>query len=69
MIQIPKIRQFNQATTIEDILCLATLIAVGRLPEDSEVADAIGYYDSLPVEDGCEACPFHLKCLAYIIGE
>lgn len=59
--------QIEDAKAIEDVLCLATLIAVMRLPHGSTVKDALNFYENA-VNCDCEDCPFGKLCLACAIN-
>lgn len=65
---IEQTRSFDSVRQIEEILCLATLIATGILPHDANWGDAKGYNYNLPDGD-CGNCPCFDKCLACIINE
>ena len=54
--------------TIEEILCLSTLIALGVLDKNSKLTDAKRYYENTINED-CGACCYIDSCLACIINE
>jgi hypothetical protein len=55
------------AEFIEDVLCLATLIASGTLPPDSDITDVEKYFNK--VHQDCGNCPLNKKCLAFIINK
>lgn len=61
----PKI---ENAESIEDILCLATLIANGELLPNATLDQSQEFYVKETGED-CSICPFNLTCLACIINE
>ena len=61
----PKI---ENAESIEDVLCLATLIANGELPPNASIKDSKDFFTNETKED-CDNCPFKLTCLACIINE
>lgn len=61
----PKI---EPAESIEDILCLSTLIASGELPPNAELNDSRNFFVN-EVKEDCDNCPFNLTCLACIINE
>ena len=64
MIAIPQ--YVAPAKTIEDILCLATLIASGHASPSATVQDSVEHYERL--EDDCLSCPVSNVCLALIIN-
>ena len=51
---------------IEEVLCLATLIAAGNLPPTATLEHATEFYQNA---SWCDWCPNHKKCLACIINE
>ena len=59
--------QLMRAANIEEIICLAVLIASGKLPVDSTVYDSNIYYEK--IDKDCGSCQFEKKCLACIINE
>ena len=61
----PKI---EKAESIEDILCLSTLIANGELSAKSTLEDSAEFYKN-EVGSYCGNCPFNSTCLACIINE
>jgi hypothetical protein len=61
----PKI---EKAESIEDILCLATLIANGELPPVAGIHESRKFFVE-EVKEDCGNCPFMLTCLACIINE
>ena len=57
---------FLHATTLEDVLCLSTIIANKNTLQVENVDDAREEY--LRTFDGdCEKCPYHENCLCGII--
>jgi hypothetical protein len=54
------------AKNIEDVLCLATLIAKEVLRPDATLEHAIKFYNGF--QNGCNDCPFMETCLACIIN-
>jgi len=68
--EIKKVRidfsQLKQADSIEEILCLATLIATKEFNDRCNVQDAKMFYKIL---EGCENCKHNKLCLACIINE
>jgi hypothetical protein len=59
---------FLHATTLEDVLCLATIIANKNTLQVENVDDAREEY--LRTFDGdCVKCPYHEDCLACFINE
>lgn len=69
-IEIETTGRLAEEKTIEEILCLSTLIVGGILPVDSSVKDSQDYFDLLPLPGGdCSACPLNQKCLACLINE
>ena len=62
--------RLSEAKSIEEILCLSTLITGGILPVDSSIKDSKDYFDLLPLPGGdCSACSLNQKCLACLINE
>lgn len=61
----PKI---EKGESIEDIFCLATLIASGELPPSATLDQSKDFYVNETGEN-CNKCPFKLTCLACIINE
>lgn len=61
-INYPRIKE---AGSIEDILCLATLIAKKELSSDSLIYDSERYHERIL---GCENCNHSDTCLACIIN-
>jgi len=59
--------QLEKAQNIEEVLCLATLIAIKELDAKSNTDDAKIYWDNL--DTGCSDCAFQYICLACIINE
>lgn len=66
-IEIEASGYLSGARTIEDILCLATLVANKAIPAGANVFDAQSHYDS--IDESCENCQYHKSCLACIINE
>ncbi len=60
--------RLTEANTIEDVLCLATLIASGELHPNATIEDSTAFYEK-EVNQDCSICPFKLVCLACIINE
>jgi hypothetical protein len=56
------------AREIEDILCLATLIAKETLPYNAKVENSKEYYE-MDMHGDCGICPHVNICLASIINE
>ena len=56
------------AETIEDILCLATLIGSAELAPNSTLEDAKKFYEEIAGGD-CGKCLLKSVCLACIINE
>ena len=61
----PKI---EKAESIEDVLCLSTLIANGELPPNGTLSESRHYFKT-EVKEDCGNCPYMLTCLACIINE
>lgn len=61
---------FESASGIEDIFCLATLVAVGELGSRAALSESQAYWKRLD-EAGkdCGDCPHCERCLAYILNE
>lgn len=57
--------KFEKVSYIEEILCLATLIANGELPPNASIEDSRDFFANETKED-CDNCPFKLTCLAII---
>lgn len=56
--------------TIEDILCYATLVAVGEVKSPTvNLGFADGWYEVIVGTGGCNACQYRERCLACIINE
>ena len=72
LVNVGSYPMINNAQDIEDILCLATLIAVGEFPMKGSwnwsLEDARQFRDKLD-PNGCIDCPFCQKCLGSIINE
>jgi hypothetical protein len=63
-----KSHMFDHATSLEDILCLAVLIANDNYFEVYTVDEARAkYLESFHGE--CLECPYHEKCVACFINE
>lgn len=61
--------RFDSAAGIEDIFCLATLVAVGNLGADATLWDSREYWSRLDsAGKDCSDCPYCERCLAYIIN-
>ena len=60
--------RIEKATDIEAILCLATLIASGKLSRDGTLEES-AYFFKIEAEGDCSNCPFNKVCLACIINE
>jgi hypothetical protein len=58
----------RSAETIEDVICLSTLIGSGLLLPDADLECANNYRKALKNED-CENCKLVNKCLAVRINE
>jgi hypothetical protein len=59
---------FHGATTLEDVLCLSTMIANKNPLHAENVNDARDEY--LRTFNGdCQQCPYHQDCLACFINE
>lgn len=59
---------FLHATSLEDVLCLSTMIANGNTLQVENVDSAREEY--LRTFDGdCQKCPYHENCLACFINE
>lgn len=56
-----------EASDIEEILCLATLITGEILPADSTIYDSKANFQS--IDESCENCPLVNRCLACIINQ
>lgn len=61
-------RSLDNADTLEEILCLATLIAVGEIHPDSKLSESLNFFIEKTGSD-CSSCPFCDKCLATIINQ
>lgn len=66
MVSIP--HSLDNADTLEEILCLATLISVGELHPESNLGDSLNFFIEKTGSD-CSSCPFCEKCLATIINQ
>ena len=51
---------------IEEVLCLATLIACVELSPSATLKDSDRYFERIVT---CDQCPYEYKCLAVIINE
>ncbi len=60
--------RIEKGESIEDILCLATLITSGELPPSATLDQSKDFYVNETGEN-CNECPFKLTCLACIINE
>lgn len=56
------------AANIEDILCLATLIAKGVLKHDATILESNYWFENIAAEN-CDNCAYHKDCLTCIINE
>jgi len=62
--------QLKNAGSIEEVLCLATLVASGILPDYSDTVDAARHYQALEqMNKDCSDCLCFNKCLACIINQ
>jgi hypothetical protein len=59
--------QIKKADSIEELLCLSTMIAVKAIPANSSVTD-LKYFIEYHRSD-CNLCPFNTACLACAINE
>lgn len=66
LIELPE--KLKTASAIEEILCLATLISVGKLSPDSNLSDSSRYFTE-ECKNDCSYCPYWQKCLAMIVNE
>lgn len=60
--------RIEKAESIEDILCLSTLIANGELSTKATLEDSAEFYEN-ETKSNCGNCPFNLTCLACLINE
>lgn len=60
--------RIENAESIEEILCLSTLIANGELPPVAGIHESRNFFVE-EVKEDCGNCPFMLTCLACIINE
>lgn len=60
--------KLENAESIEDVLCLSTLIANGELSPDARLHESRHFFVE-EVKEDCGNCPFMLTCLACIINE
>ena len=67
LIDLKKFKRFGKTATLEEVLCLGTLVATGSLPPEATTADASKHFES--VGEYCNYCPLHDKCLAYLLWE
>jgi hypothetical protein len=58
---------FYTAESIEEILCLGTLIAIGELTPDANMIQVKKYFDNL--KEGCDSCQYSSKCMACIMND
>lgn len=61
-------KQLKEAQEVEEVICLAVLIAGAILQHDATIDDSRDYYSNRLSEE-CAACPMFTKCLAVIINE
>ena len=61
-------RSLDNADSLEEILCLATLIAVEEFPSNYTIGDALHFFTE-ETESDCEKCPYVNRCLATIINQ
>lgn len=66
ILELPE--RLYHAGSLEDILCLSTLIAKQYLLPSATISDSIDYYKN-NVNTDCGACPFVDTCLACIINK
>jgi hypothetical protein len=59
--------ELNKAESIEEIICLAVLIAKGKLKHNQTITDMVEYYAT--IKDDCSNCKYNNDCLACIINE
>lgn len=59
--------RFKTADQVEDVLCLAVLMAKGSLSHDCTCEDANTWMSRF--EYGCSDCPHSNECLAVIMNE
>lgn len=59
--------KFKGANELEDVLCLATLVASGKLQPFAEQLDATNWFESIGSD--CDFCPLKNQCLACIINK
>lgn len=60
---------YDRAEHIEDIFCLVTLVASGKIGTDATLWDSRNYYENLPTPQDCSTCPCCDRCMACIINE
>lgn len=60
-------RVVNDAQSLEDVLCLSTLMAGKILLNSASLEESKHYYNTLL--DGCNDCKLSQVCLACIINE
>jgi hypothetical protein len=58
--------QLEGCESLEDMFCLATLIATGELSPDSNIGQVRKYYRKI---ETCDNCPYVKKCLAVQINK
>lgn len=58
----------GNASCIEEILCLSTLVSNGELLPNATLDQSQEFFEN-EVEEDCGNCPFMLTCLACIINE
>lgn len=57
-------RQLKNATVVDEVICLSTLIAFGELPTCSDTVDAVRYFNTLDqAGKDCSDCPCFSRCL------
>ncbi len=59
--------QIEEAQSIKEVLCLATLIATGELPPNATINDSRNFFKE-ETKSNCFNCPFSLTCLGSIIS-
>jgi len=59
-------KRLQMAHTLEEILCLATLIAKQKLPYNADLSDSENYFKS--INEDCFECPFNNDCLGSILN-
>jgi hypothetical protein len=58
----------KQAKTIEDVICLASLIAAGIFPPTADLEDKDNYFDQM-LSGQCINCKLNKLCLANTINQ